>query len=295
MATDLGVLNGGAQAAANGINSLGWIVGMSEKRFGNDVWQRAALWRNGSVLDLGTFGGEYSEARGVSDAGHVVGWAWTPVPTRSQHAFVWTESGGMINLGVLGGWSHSSATDVNSNGVVVGSALTPTGYRAFKWSAIAGIQDLGVFPGTRESVCGGVNIHGQVVGYSYTFEDDCTVTTVPVMWDNGVIVSLQDAIAGPGWTLEAAIDINDHGEITGIANNRAVLLRPVVRGGCGTSDFNGDGDFGTDQDIESYFACLAGACCSTCFVGGADFNGDGDVGTDQDIDAFFRVLAGGNC
>jgi hypothetical protein len=27
----------------------------------------------------------------------------------------------------------------------------------------------------------------------------------------------------------------------------------------------------------------------------ADFNGDGDVGTDADIEAFFRVLAGGNC
>jgi hypothetical protein len=66
-------------------------------------------------------------------------------------------------------------------------------------------------------------------------------------------------------------------------------------GGCGTSDFNGDGDFGTDQDIEAFFACLAGNCCATCFSGGADFNGDGDVGTDQDIEAFFRVLAGGDC
>jgi hypothetical protein len=64
---------------------------------------------------------------------------------------------------------------------------------------------------------------------------------------------------------------------------------------CGTSDFNGDGDFGTDSDIESFFACLAGSCCPTCFSGGADFNGDGDVGTDADIEAFFRVLAGGSC
>jgi hypothetical protein len=64
---------------------------------------------------------------------------------------------------------------------------------------------------------------------------------------------------------------------------------------CGTSDFNGDDDFGTDQDIEAFFACLAGFCCPTCFPGGADFNGDGDTGTDQDIEAFFRVLAGGSC
>jgi hypothetical protein len=64
---------------------------------------------------------------------------------------------------------------------------------------------------------------------------------------------------------------------------------------CGTSDYNGDGDFGTDQDIEAFFACLAGDCCATCFCQDSDFNGDGDFGTDQDIEAFFRVLAGGNC
>jgi hypothetical protein len=60
-----------------------------------------------------------------------------------------------------------------------------------------------------------------------------------------------------------------------------------------TSDFDGDGSPATDQDIEAFFACLAGSCCSTC--ASADFNGDGDVGTDADIDAFFRVMAGGAC
>jgi hypothetical protein len=64
---------------------------------------------------------------------------------------------------------------------------------------------------------------------------------------------------------------------------------------CGDQDFNGDGDFGTDQDIEAFFACLGGNCCSTCFCQGSDFNGDGDFGTDQDIESFFRVLGGGNC
>ena len=64
---------------------------------------------------------------------------------------------------------------------------------------------------------------------------------------------------------------------------------------CGTQDYNGDGDFGTDQDIEAFFACLAGSCCSTCCACGQDFNADGDFGTDQDIESFFRVLAGGAC
>jgi subtilisin family serine protease len=69
----------------------------------------------------------------------------------------------------------------------------------------------------------------------------------------------------------------------------------AAAGLCGTSDYNGDGDFGTDADIEAFFACLGGNCCLTCWVGGADFNSDGDFGTDQDIESFFRVLGGGAC
>jgi len=62
---------------------------------------------------------------------------------------------------------------------------------------------------------------------------------------------------------------------------------------CGSADFDGDGDTGTDLDIEAFFACMGGNCCATCFS--ADFDGDGDTGTDLDIEAFFRVLGGGTC
>jgi hypothetical protein len=69
----------------------------------------------------------------------------------------------------------------------------------------------------------------------------------------------------------------------------------VVAGGhsCWGTDFNGDGDLGTDADIEAFFACLAGNSCPSC--GSADFNADGDLGTDADIESFFRVLGGGPC
>ncbi|HYE62760.1 MAG TPA: PQQ-dependent sugar dehydrogenase [Phycisphaerales bacterium] len=60
-----------------------------------------------------------------------------------------------------------------------------------------------------------------------------------------------------------------------------------------TADFNHDGDTGTDQDIEAFFACIGGTCCPTC--SSADFNADGDTGTDQDIESFFRVLGGNAC
>jgi hypothetical protein len=59
---------------------------------------------------------------------------------------------------------------------------------------------------------------------------------------------------------------------------------------CGSSDFNHDGDFGTDQDIADLFAALAGNCCQYC--DNIDINRDGDYGTDADIEAYFRILAG---
>jgi len=60
-----------------------------------------------------------------------------------------------------------------------------------------------------------------------------------------------------------------------------------------SSDYDHDGDYGTDLDIEAFFACLGGNCCPTC--GSPDFDGDGDTGTDLDIESFFRVLGGGPC
>lgn len=64
---------------------------------------------------------------------------------------------------------------------------------------------------------------------------------------------------------------------------------------CGNTDFDRDGDVGTDADIEAFFRCLAGSCCATCDPYGSDFNGDGDAGTDEDIEDFFRLLVTGDC
>jgi len=45
-----------------------------------------------------------------------------------------------------------------------------------------------------------------------------------------------------------------------------------------------------DYTVSPATALLVEAPC-----GSADFNGDGDIGTDADIEAFFRVLGGGSC
>jgi probable HAF family extracellular repeat protein len=306
--SDLGTLTGGTTAMAFAINTPGWIVGQSETRIGTALVQRAALWRNGFVIDLGTLGGTSSDARAVSDTGFVAGWATTGFPAQ-QRAFRWSESGGMQNLGVLDNlsWQPSMAMDVNNHGVVVGMSGSLTGARAFAWTPAAGIQDLGVpaIPAAEglgtEAWASGINDAGQVVGWSYYPDNqECLTVFVATLWDrpNGQVVDLSTRLDTPGWTLLKATDINDRGEISAIGyyaggSAAAVLLRPVVGGGNCSPDFNGDGDFGTDQDVESFFACLAGTCCQTC--GTSDFNSDGDFGTDADIESFFRVLAGGAC
>jgi len=123
----------------------------------------------------------------------------------------------------------------------------------------------------------------------------------PASW-----VNLHNSLPGgaAAWAYSRATGVYDDGTTTtivgaafNIATNRneAVMWTSVPTPTCGTSDFNGDGDFGTDADIEAFFACLAGTCCPTCYEGGSDFNADGDFGTDADIESFFRVLGGGNC
>jgi len=64
---------------------------------------------------------------------------------------------------------------------------------------------------------------------------------------------------------------------------------------CGSTDFDGDGDEGTDADIEAFFAVIGGGTCPTGTCASIDFDGDGDEGTDADIEAFFRLLGGGPC
>jgi probable HAF family extracellular repeat protein len=78
------------------------------------------------MQDLGTLGGCWSEAYGVSaDGSVVVGWAYNAAGQR--RAFRWTVDGGMQDLGTLGG-RESEAYGVSADGaVVVGGLTTPQG------------------------------------------------------------------------------------------------------------------------------------------------------------------------
>ena len=137
---------------------------------------------------LGTLPGDsWSRATGVSaDGSVVVGVSGGSV----QRAFRWTESGGMVDLGSLGG-TITRANAVSGDGqVVVGeSALANGSPRAFLWTAQGGMQQLPVPPGTTGSRATAVADDGATVVGEYGFG-----TNRAYIWSPG----FSGAIAGNG-------------------------------------------------------------------------------------------------
>jgi len=140
--------------AQNGLKALtsAWVLAL----LATVAWSQSITW-------LGVLpGGDWSEAWGVSaDGSVVVGYASNAAGQR--RAFRWTASGGMQDLGTLGG-VRSEAYGVSADGsVVVGWSTNAAGRsRAFRWTASGGMQDLGTLGGVRSEAYG-VSADGSVV------------------------------------------------------------------------------------------------------------------------------------
>ncbi len=114
------------------------------------------------IDELGTLGGTYSAAQGVSsDGAVVVGGSSTSDASR---AFRWTQAGGMVDLGTLGGTS-SWAYGVSADGaVVVGRSSTSDYWHAFRWTQSGGMVDLGTLGGVVSEAYGASADGAVVVG-----------------------------------------------------------------------------------------------------------------------------------
>ena len=101
---DLGTLGGlsiSRSSQALAINPTGDVVRSSVPVPSTGNGRRAVLWRNGTIIDLGTLGGTLSVAYGINPDGVIAG-AAAPPEDFFLHAFVWRD-GTMSDLGTLRG------------------------------------------------------------------------------------------------------------------------------------------------------------------------------------------------
>lgn len=234
--TDLGALPGVNSSAAVAINAGGWVLGASQNGLIEPVTgfpqQRAVVWKDTQLIELGTLGVNAVFPQTLNSVGHVVGGVanTTPdpfslfgFPTQTR-AFLW-QNGVMQDLGTLGG-PDAFAFSINERGQVAGMSYTndtpnattgiPT-LEPFLWDhgTMISLGTLGgtiggpTAPGAQGSVM--INNRGQIIGTSSLAGDQSTHGFV---WENGVMTDLGTF----GGVNSFPVWINDVGEIVGEAD-----------------------------------------------------------------------------
>ena len=194
---DLGALpgsNGGNSSYGFAISDSGEVVGISENgqidpATGNPE-AVGVVWKNRTLINLGTFGGAQSIAADNNNRGQIVGWAMNTIADPYS-----------ADLEFLG---------------VAGSFPGTTQLRAALWDR-TGMHDLGTLGGP-SALAFVVNDSGQIAGYSYTNFDPNPTTGIPTIdpfiWNRGHMTDLGSL----GGTIGFANWMNDRGQVVGQSN-----------------------------------------------------------------------------
>jgi uncharacterized membrane protein len=265
--------NTDAGSMARAINGLGQIVGEAGggSTFGLRMW---TVDRNGqvtrTVIPFPGPAGFSREANDIDDSGHVVGGGWVSEPIWSYAAYIFKGFDEPITLLPTLGGRDASASSIAGPRIVGWSQPAEGFQRACLWQAIPGtdpvqyeVIDLGILGGDHDGgEAWAINRDGVIVGADQAFGAN-GVPPKPWVWVNGAKVPLEtllDPAVREVWTLWWATDINDAGQITGIAvrnpdsefpdgDTAAFVLTPIfetIR--CSPADVAGAGETGTEPD-----------------------------------------------
>jgi probable HAF family extracellular repeat protein len=238
---------GGTNSRGNSINNRSWVAGYSN--LPRNQSRHATLWRDGSILDLGTLGGPNSSVTWnvKNNRGLIVGIAQTATPDPLGEywssaafypgpynigyinlGFVWGK-GQMRALPTLGG-NNGFATGANNRGQVVGWAENtvhdPTcvppqvlQFHPVVWELGPDqIHEFPLIPGDTAGAATAINDKGQAVGISGICDQAVGRHTAKhaVLWEKGRVIDIGN-LGAQWWNTPTAI--NKRGDVVGFAGS----------------------------------------------------------------------------
>ncbi|MHC4845324.1 MAG: hypothetical protein ACYTCU_04085 [Planctomycetota bacterium] len=201
---------------AQDVNDAGVIAG--SVRDAGTLRDTAVTWSGGVLSNVGSSEPHsYSRARGINEAGALVGFAWnlfSPNDAIKFDGVKWSDIGG------FGQFQNAEAYDVNNSGVAVGLQAYPSGsWHPTIWTQVDAPDpgtDLGTLPGHDIGELFDINNSGWAVGR--TWLDIDPGSSRAVLYDGTTLHDLNDFLPeGSNVVLFEAREVNDNGDIAGTA------------------------------------------------------------------------------